>query len=43
LREAIARRACESQGKVADDDGSGDGAGRDDGFLEVEALEKMGV
>jgi hypothetical protein len=38
VREAIARSVFESQGKVA-----GDGMGRDDGFLEVEDLEKTGV
>ena len=41
VREAIARSAYESQGKGADDDDGN--VGRDDGFLEVEDLEKTGV
>jgi hypothetical protein len=41
VREAIARSAYESQGKGTDD--AGNGMGRDDGFLEVEDLEKTGV
>ena len=41
VREAIARSAYESQGKGAENDDSG--MGRDDGFLEVEDLEKTGV
>jgi hypothetical protein len=41
VREAIARSAYESRGNGANDDG--DGNGRDDGFLEVEDLEKTGV
>ena len=43
VREAIARSAFESQGKGADDDGGRATVGCDDGFLEVEDLEKMGV
>jgi hypothetical protein len=41
VREAIARSAHESQGKGADD--GGDAMRRDDGFLEVEDLEKTGI
>jgi CENP-S associating Centromere protein X len=41
VREAIARSAYESQGKGAG--GADDGMGRDDGFLEVEDLEKTGI
>lgn len=42
IREAIARSVYESQGKGADS--AGEGMGRDDdGFLEVEDLEKTGV
>jgi hypothetical protein len=41
VREAIARSAYESQGKGANEEG--DFSGRDDGFLEVEDLEKTGV
>lgn len=41
VREAIARSVYESQGKGTDD--AGEGMGRDDGFLEVEDLEKTGV
>ena len=41
VREAIARSAYESQGNGPD--GAGDGMRRDDGFLEVEDLEKTGV
>jgi len=41
VREAIARSAYESQGNGPDD--AGGGMRRDDGFLEVEDLEKTGV
>lgn len=44
VREAIARSAYESQGQGENDGAGGESsAGRNDGFLEVEDLEKMGV